>query len=95
MPNSDILPDEGTTKPNSIAIVVVFPAPLAPNRATTEFFFTSKEMLSTAQTSPNFFESFKTDIMIFSAIIYLIWSAYIVKSKSSNFIYSLQGLEDV
>ena len=91
----DILPDEGTTRPNSIAIVVVFPAPLAPNRAMTEFSLTLKEMLSTAQTSPNFFESFETDMMSFSVIISLIWLAYIVKSKSSNLINLLQGLEDV
>ena len=95
MPNMDILPDEGTTKPRSIAIVVVFPAPLAPNRAMTEFFLTPKEMLSTAQTAPNLFESFVTEMISSSTMMRLIWLAFIAKSKSSNFIYSLQGLGDV
>lgn len=57
-------PNEGFANPMRILIVVVFPAPLGPKKPKIEPFVTFRSRLSTAVTSPNFFERLSSSIAL-------------------------------
>jgi hypothetical protein len=53
-------PDDGSSRPSSMAMVVVLPAPLLPNRAVQEPTGIANDTSSTAVTAPKRFVRFST-----------------------------------
>src|SRR5580693_6923127 len=74
IPSISNVPLVGASRVVSILMVVVLPAPLGPRKANISPFATSKDTLSTAVKSPNFFTRFCTRI-IESAILRVIGTA--------------------
>ena len=84
-----MVPEVGINKPHNMRMVVVFPAPLAPNKPKISPFFTEKDMLSTEVKFPNFFVRCST-IIEYSKFVLLssIEKNYLINVKTHiYFIY--------